>query len=641
MSGPPPNNRPSFWEWAQTLILALNLAWTTLCLGGFLAQTMVVTSALTGALVAVHFAAQAWEHDAASRTHAAGWLLVPFLVYAMANVLWVTPVRWLGWRDWFGWAEMIAVFWVVLNGVRSPASRHALLGLLATLGVVAVALGCYQRFVQPHWLMLGCTQADQFLDRASGCFGIPNSLAALLLLLLPAAGALAFHKAVRPVRRVAAGALALVLALGLVLTVSRGAWISLALALVAWPVVAARGNWLRRLGGAAAALVAVGLVGGTLFLTSTVVRARFTTLVRDAGELSRPILWRAGWKLFREHPVAGTGAGSFNVLFERHRPEGFGLEPVWAHNDYLNTLSDYGAVGFVLFFGACGAIAWRCARRTNAVAMPQTDDPVTSPLVIGALVVGLAAFAMQLFVDFHFKIPALAMAFATLSALIVQDRWPARESSRSRRSLARVASGLAALAVMVATVFFVVPRFRAEGLREGAHRAIDHVALHQPDAAGYASALPGARAGLTRAVALDPTNAQAWADLAYAVSLMPHAEPQRLDDKPWLAALGREAEVAANRALALSTAPGEFFIRRGVALDLQGRWFEGGADFTQALTLSPANALAWYYYAYHLSLNSGEREMTDVALAFCLRLDPGNSYGLALRQHLAISRKAP
>ena len=640
MSGSLPNNRPSIWEWAQTSILAVNLAWTTLCLGGYRPETMVVTSALTGALLAIHFGARALEKGLAPRTHAAGWLLLPFLIYATANVLWVTPVRWLGWRDWFGWAEMGAVFWVVLNGVRSAAPRRALLATLAVLGVAAAALGCYQRFVRPDWLMLGREQADQYVNRASGCFGIPNSLAALLLLLLPAAGALAFQKEVRPARRVAAGALALVLALGLVLTVSRGAWISLALALVAWPVVAARGNWLRRLGGAAAALVAVALAGGALFLTSTVVRDRFTALVRDAGELSRPIIWRVGWQLFREHPAVGTGAGSYNVLFEQRRPEGFLPEPQWAHNDYLNTLSDYGAVGFVLFFGACGAIAWRCARNRRE-ALPPAADALDAPGFIGALVVGVAAFAMQLFVDFHFKIPALAMVFATVCALIVQRFLPAGAPVSQPSPRSRGLGGLAAIAFVAATVFCVVPRFRAEALRNRAHEAIDRVALHHPDTAGYRAALPGARADLARAITLDPANAQAWADLAYAVSLAPHAEPARIGDQAWIAALGREAEAAAERALALTTASGEFFIRRGVARDMQDRWLEGGGDFTKAITLNPTQPRAWYYYAYHLSLNPRESGMTEAALAFCLRLDPGNSDGLALRQHLAISRKAP
>src|SRR5208283_1509576 len=100
-----------------------------------------------------------------------GWLFVPFLAYAAANAAWVTPVRWLGWTDWLNWAQAAAVFWVVLNGVTLPACRRFLCGFLVVLGEVAALLACYQHFVRPDWLMLGRTQAAQFIGRSSGPFG--------------------------------------------------------------------------------------------------------------------------------------------------------------------------------------------------------------------------------------------------------------------------------------------------------------------------------------------------------------------------------------------------------------------------------------------------------------------------------------
>lgn len=627
--------RGTAWEWAQTALLAANLAWTTLCLGGYRPETMVVTSALTGGLLAVHLASRAFAENAAcTRTHPAGWLLLPFLVYGAINVTWVTPVPWLGWRDWFGWAEMIVVFWVVLNGVRAPAARRALFATLVALSVIAVLLGCYQRFVHPDWLMFHRVQAEQFLGRASGSFGIPNSLAAFLLLLLPALGALTFRRGAGAVARVFGGWLTLVLGFGLVLTVSRGAWLGLALALFVWPLAAGRGSWWRRLGMAAAVLGGLMTVGGVLYATIPKVQERFGALVRDMGETTRPVMWRAAWKLFEEHPALGTGAGSYNVLFEKYRPEKFPGEPQWAHNDYLNTLSDYGGVGFVLFFGGWAAIAVRCLRRQRRLeSRPSASDWLDSPAVIAGLAIGALAFALQLFVDFHFKIPALAMAWAVVTALIVQHVWPTSVTA-GRLPMARaIGLGMAA-AVLAGTALAVVPRFRGEALRYRARQAIDEVPL-SPDAASYRAILTPARSDLALAVEFDPANAQAWADASYAASLWAHVEPSRNAD------LGREAEQAANRALAVTTVVGEFWIRRGMGRDMQGRWLEGGADFNRAVTLCPQNALTWYYYAYHLSLNSPSRPLAEAAVLFCLRLDAGNAPGLALRQRLAISPKAP
>src|SRR5687768_13027072 len=231
--------RTSVTEWIQILLLAANLLWTTLCLGGYRAETMLVTMALTGSLLAVHFAANAAVKRTWRPSDPASVCMIPFLVYALINVQFVTPVAWLGWRDWLGWANTLAVFYVVRNGISSSRTRRLLFVSLVILGIAAVALGCYQRFVQPDWLMLGRSQVDQFLGRASGPFGIPNSLAAFLILLLPATGALALRRDASAMERVWWSWVALVVGLGLLLTVSRGGWIALGLALVAWPLGAA------------------------------------------------------------------------------------------------------------------------------------------------------------------------------------------------------------------------------------------------------------------------------------------------------------------------------------------------------------------------------------------------------------------
>ncbi len=642
-------HRASAWEWSLVGLLVLNLGWTTLCLGGFRGDTMVVTSVLTALLLAVLFIAKATGHDG-DRLHPAGWLLLPFLAYAAGNVLWVTPEPWLGWRDWLGWAQMIAIFWVVLNGIRSPATRTTLLSALLALGVVAVLFACYQRFVRPDWLMLGRTQAAQFLGRASGPFGIPNSLAALLLLVLPATTALMLKRAIRVELRVLFGFLTVVFALGLLLTVSRGAWLALAAVVVLWPFWAVRGSFARRTGYALAALVGVLACGLTLYLAVPGVRDRLAKLRTESGERTRPIMWRGAWQLFVKHPAVGSGAGSFNDLFEQYRPENYQDLPRWAHNDYLNTLSDYGATGFALFFGAGGLIAWSCMRARRSARRHKAEggkpagvwpgragmaDDEDEAIPLAAMAAGMAAFALQLLVDFHFKIPALAMAFAIVGALAVQQAWPLANRERAGARWERVATGLAALAITVVTLLWVVPMNRAEGLRYLARQSINLAAREHTSDEALGPILLQARADLERAVALDPANAEAWADLAYAVALRAHNEPARAGD------LGREAERAADRALAISRVPPEFWVRRGVALDLQGRWYDAGGAFIQALRLAPARASIWYQHAFHLGLDLTDPGRAEAAIAFCLRLDPGNYEAQELQHRLAERRRVP
>lgn len=664
-----------FWEWTQTALLSGNLAWTTLCLGGYRPETMVVSWGLTGLLLTVHFLARAsvagsceaapptreearpsrwgWARIGIGGFHPAGWLLVPFLVYATANVAWITPVPWLGWRDWLGWLQPIAVFWVVLNEARSPPARATLLATLLALGFAAVVLGCYQRFVRPDWLMLGRVQVDQFLGRASGPFGIPNSFAALLLLLLPLTGALVVKRGASAGQRVLFGYLLLVLALGLLLSVSRGGWLALVLVLLAWPVFGARVAWRKRLVLAMLVAAIAGGGGAVIWSSIPIARQRLAQLGRDVGERSRPILWQGAMGIIREHPVWGSGAGSYNLAFEKYRPEGFRDEPRWAHNDYLNTASDYGLVGFALLFGAGGVIVWRCARsRQTDVRLAgkapaggirrgrglrEAGQGVEQSSVQQALAAGLAAFALQLFVDFHFKIPSLAMSAAVIAALWVQRRWP--ESGGDAVAVARgrgrvgVFAALAVMTVVGATAC-VLPIFQAEAWRYEARHSIDRLATDHVPSSDWAPVVQAAETRLRRAVALDAGNAAAWSDLSYVHALQVWIDPERR------AELAEAARQTADRALGGSEADPEFWVRRGVALDLQGRWVEAGDAFTRALTLAPARALVWYHHAFHLSLDARYQRQAVAAVEFCLRLDGGNREAQALRARLAAPRRA-
>lgn len=635
------------------MLLAANLIWTTLNRGGYPPHVAVIASLLTGALLVVHFVA--WMastrsvvgaggdvsggHEAspssARRLHPAGWWLLPFLLYAAANVLWVSPVPWIGWRDWIGWAQAVAVFWVVLNGIRSPAPQRMVLGVLFALGLAGAAACAYQFFAAPDWQMLGTgPRPTAFRGRGSGFLGIPNSFAGFVLLVLPMAAALALRRGASATQRVWWGWVALVLTAGLGLTISRGAWLALAVALAAWPLLMWRGRWWRRLGAAAAIVMVLGAIGFLLYLRAPPVRARMIQFVADSGERSRPIMWQAAWNLFRSAPAFGTGAGSYNVLFERHRPERFVDETLWPHNEYLNLLADYGAVGFLLFFGAAAAIVARCSRRERDEGA-RRRDAFDSTTVLAGAALGVLAFALHLAVEFHFKIPALALSGAAFTGIVVSRMWPAPAGPSRSARFAPFAAGAAALGTAAACGFGVYPLLRAEAWRDSARHAIDQLALTPDNFAAYRGVLTPALEALDRATKLDARNGQAWADLAYAKALWSFVEEART------AELGREAEAAATRALGCSTVCWEFWIRRGSARDMQGRWADAGDDFAAGLKRASMNANAWYYYAEHLSRSPSAREAAEGALVFCLRLDPGNTPGVALRQRLAISPKRP
>jgi len=586
-----------------------------MCLGGVLPGTRMVTAALTAALIASHFV----DPVRGLRAHPAGWLFIPFLAYAAANVAWVTPVRWLGWSDWLNWTQAVAVFWVVLNGIEAPACRRFIGGLLVAVGLVASALALYQHSVKPDWIMLGRTQAAQFIGRSSGPFGIPNSLGALMALLIPPVGFLAVGRGRPASQRILWALVFFALGVGFVLAISRGAWVSLAAALGLRLMFAPGRSLGQRFAASAAAVGAGALIAAGLYYSYPMMHVRIEQFRADAGERTRPIMWRGAIKIFEAHPVLGGGGGSYDTLFEPFRPDGYIDRPVYAHCDYLNTLADFGAVGFVLFFGAAGTVAWRCARAGG---------------LAGAAFTGLLAFSLHLLVDFDLKIPALAMISATIAALATREAWPGatRPSAPPGSGIgpARGAALCTAAAAVAFTGLWAVPMYRAEAFRYAAREKINKMALARVDESREGNAIALIVADMERAVALDPANAQAWSDKAYAESLLALSQTART------AELGVDVARDANRAIALCPLLPEFWIRRGTGYDMQLRWLEGGDSYVQALKLAPLGAASWYYQGYHLSLAPNQVGPAMAAVEISLRLDPGFLLAQSLRQRLAI-----
>ena len=249
--------------------------------------------------------------------------------------------------------------------------------------------------------------------------------------------------------------------------------------------------------------------------------------------------------------------------------------------------------------------------------------------VTHAMNVGLLAFAIACFVDFHLKIPALGITLALIGAEIVRRYWPVDESVEPT-PWHQLSGIVAAIVVVLLTLAIALPTYQAESSRYLGRQKIDALALTQePTLNQQKETYIEARALFGEALAFDGSNAQAWADSAYASALWSHLAPQSRTD------LGREAEAAARQALARSQVVPEFWIRLGVALDMQGRWSEGSDAFLEALRLAPASSLVWYHQAYHLSLNPRANKLALVAVDTCLRLDPTYVSARSLRQRLS------
>jgi len=143
----------------------------------------------------------------------------------------------------------------------------------------------------------------------------------------------------------------------------------------------------------------------------------------------RPGLARAALKLFAQTPLLGHGAGSFRTIFPPMRSAELSNKFYdHAHNDFAQTLAEYGLLGTAII---CGALAFGFISAFTALRT-RSDK-----LAVGAAFTGLfgmSALLLHAVADFNFQIPANAAIFSVLLAICWISRHGLRDIARARNN---------------------------------------------------------------------------------------------------------------------------------------------------------------------------------------------------------------
>lgn len=248
------------------------------------------------------------------------------------------------------------------------------------------------------------TSAGQVVGRATAGFSQPNQLGGFLVVLVPLA--LAGTAIARRGRTVFLAA-ALVAAIGVYASFSRGALIGLALV----PLIFLRG-WRLWLLGPIVALVAALAAPG-------IIQERFATLNSSGPAYStRQDIWRAALNIWEQHPVIGVGLGGFPEAYSRARipgklflPRSTFEPPPHAHDLWLQLLAEEGLFG-ALTFAALVIVSIRTTLRLRG-------DPDRLNRILGsALLAALIAFLAHNTVDVTIEDPQTGPYVLVLLGLI-------------------------------------------------------------------------------------------------------------------------------------------------------------------------------------------------------------------------------
>ncbi len=193
--------------------------------------------------------------------------------------------------------------------------------------------------------------------------------------------------------------------------------------------------------------------------------------------------WKVAWHVAKNHPVDGSGPGTFQLLWLPRAPYFSYIEN--AHSLYVETLAELGIVGLALLLGFFALVL---GAALVLVVRSQYEQRTRAAAAAAALV----SFMVSCAFDWHWQVAVLPVCFMLLSAAILApgrpDRRPLRTASRW---VLRGVLMLAAVACLAATAIPLAATNAVRASQAAASQGRNALALR--DAQQAAGIEPGAQ----------------------------------------------------------------------------------------------------------------------------------------------------
>ena len=580
-------NRETLDHWCERTILALVLGilvFGPLAMGAVDAPAFIVIQGLTVAVMLV-WALRLWISPKPRLLWPPlGWAVLAFAALAIGRYL-TADIEYVARREMIQVLMYAFLFFAIVNNLYRQESAQIISFTVIFLAMGISCFAVYQFLTHSNRVW---NYVSPYLGRASGTYISPNNFAGFLGMLLPLATAYILVGRIKPVVRILLGYAALVMLAGMTVTFSRGGWVAVTAGLLALlgTLIFHRNHRLPAL------LLLVFLVGGgtvftTKYLSKTLSYMRRMGAPGETAELNLAVrfdIWTAAEQMWRDHFWWGVGPAHYDYCFQEYRPEGVQANPDRAHNDYLNLLADWGAVGGIIVL--TGMVTFGAGlRKTWKYVRPSENDfgrgmSNRFAFFLGASA-GLLALAVHSVVDFNLHIPANALLGVTLLALL---------SSNLRLATERYWLGAHLPVKMLATLTLAagVAYLSCQGWRRGREAAW----LAQAEPLPHFS--PERAAAWKQAFAVEPMNFETAYNIGEAYRVQSFNGGQNYED------LAKTAMRWYARGMKLDPHNGYNYLRYGMCLDWLEKHDEAGPYFNRADALDPngyytAANVGWHY----------------------------------------------
>jgi O-Antigen ligase len=140
--------------------------------------------------------------------------------------------------------------------------------------------------------------------------------------------------------------------------------------------------------------------------------------------------WRVGWEAWKEHPLTGTGAGTFQFLWLENRTVNQGVKQV--HNLYLEQGTETGVFAFLALVGFAVTLVGYSARATWRAQEGERR------LLLAGLVSALVVYLVSSVLEWHWYIPGSTLLFFLLAGITAKfasrEDWDASKTDQASGS---------------------------------------------------------------------------------------------------------------------------------------------------------------------------------------------------------------
>ena len=517
------------------------------------------------------------------------------------------------------------LFFIVLNNLHRQEATQAIAVVLIFLAMGISIYALYQ-FITNSDRVWHFIKPAGYMKRGTGTYICPNHLAGFLEMILPLGLSFTLAGRFGHATKVFLGYAALAILAGIGVSISRGGWLATGITLVVFfgILIRSRDHWKQ----AIACLLLIVIGGTVLIVKAQSTRERFQErfqemLVNGKVENVRFRLWKPAFEIFKENIWVGAGPAHFDFRFRQYRPDDVQARGDRVHNDYLNTLTDWGLIGFSLvasawiLLGVGVARSWKFVQRSpNDFAAKKSNKWA---FVLGASC-GLIAILLHSFVDFNMHIPANAILAICLMALL-SSHW--RFATERFWFTPGVPIKLLVTVVCLAGVTWLV----AQGIRRTEEFRCLEPVEHLDE---YA---PGRLEALKRAFAAEPMNFQTAHEIGEILRRQSWEAPEGYRE------VTKEAMTWFDRSIKLNRYDSYSYLRYGMCLDWLDRLDEAGTYFQRATELDPNGYYTVAHMGWHLT-NLGDYAKAKVWFERSLKLKPvdnpiSTSYLAIVKRRLA------